>query len=280
MLRLLYITNDEKIALIAEKAGVDWIFIDLEIKGKEQRQQGRNTVISAHTIDDIKKIKKVLSTSKIMVRINPIGDWSKDEIIDVIEAGADIIMLPYFKTSVEVKEFLKFINRRVKTCLLVETMDAVDKIDEISTFDGIDYIHIGLNDIHIERKTDFMFEFLADGYVDNLVIKIKKYNIPFGFGGVAYMESDLLPLAKDIIAEHYRIGSSGVILARSFIDSSNIKNYTEFESEFISKVQALRKVERQLKNQTSIFFEQNKEIVKHDTYKVRDIIRENKKGNC
>jgi len=37
-LKLMYITNDAEIAKIAENAGVDWIFVDLEINGKEERQ--------------------------------------------------------------------------------------------------------------------------------------------------------------------------------------------------------------------------------------------------
>ena len=272
MLRLLYITNNKEIAKIAQKAGVDWIFVDLEIKGKKDRQKNRNTVISAHTIEDVKNIKEVIDKSKLLVRINPIGEWSKKEIDDVIEIGADIIMLPYFKTKKEVEKFISFVDKRAKTCLLVETIGAVENIYEILEVDGIDYIHIGLNDIHIQRKTDFMFEFLADGYIDILAEKIKKKNIPFGFGGVAYMKSDLLPLAKDIIAEHYRVGSTGVILSRSFIQYNN-QNLKEFENEFITKVKELRELEKELQNKDKSFFEKNKEIVKKDIYKVRDIIR-------
>jgi len=275
-MRLLFITNTPKIASIADKAGVDWIFIDLEVNGKQERQSGRNTVISSHSIEDIKKVKDVIQNSKVMVRINPLGEWSKKEIDDVVNAGAEIIMLPYFKTADEVEQFIKLVDKRVKTCLLVETIEAVKKIDDILDIKGIDYIHIGLNDIHIQRKTDFMFEFLADGYIDELANKIKVKNILFGFGGVAHMQSDLLPLAKDIIAEHYRLGSTGVILARSFIDTSNINDYNLLEKEFIGKVKELRDIEKFLLNKDNIFFAMNKNIVKKDTYKVRDIIRKNK----
>ena len=38
-LKLMYITNDETIAKIAEKHGVDRIWIDLETLGKEERQK-------------------------------------------------------------------------------------------------------------------------------------------------------------------------------------------------------------------------------------------------
>ena len=40
MLKLMYITNDPRTALIAEQAGVDRIFVDLETVGKQQRQGG------------------------------------------------------------------------------------------------------------------------------------------------------------------------------------------------------------------------------------------------
>jgi hypothetical protein len=272
-MRLMYITNDPKIGKIAESAGVDWIFVDLEYIGKEKRQANRNTVISAHTIEDIKNMRAAISKSELLVRINPLGEYSKEEIENVINAGADIVMLPFFKTKEEVKTFLKYVNGRVKTCLLVETMSAVEIIDEILELKGIDFIHIGLNDIHIERQTNFMFEFLADGYIDILAEKIKKKEIPFGFGGVAHMDSDLLPLAKDIILEHYRLGSSGVILSRSFIQYSPDIDIKDFEKEFINRVRKLRNIEKNLPKKDEDFFRKNKEIVIQDIYKVRDMLR-------
>ena len=43
-LKLMYITNNADVALIAEKYGVDRIWVDLESLGKEERQQGMNSV--------------------------------------------------------------------------------------------------------------------------------------------------------------------------------------------------------------------------------------------
>ena len=79
-LKLMYITNDENIAKIAEESGVDWIFIDLEINGKEERQGYLDTVISHHKIEDVKMIKNVLRKSELLVRINPIYEDSQEEI--------------------------------------------------------------------------------------------------------------------------------------------------------------------------------------------------------
>ena len=54
-LKLMYITNNPAIAEIAECAGVDRIFIDMEYIGKDERQAGLDTVKSHHTINDVKR---------------------------------------------------------------------------------------------------------------------------------------------------------------------------------------------------------------------------------
>ena len=59
MLKLMYITNNPEIARIAEDAGVDRIFVDLEHIGKTDRQGGMDTVQSHHTIEDVKEIRNV-----------------------------------------------------------------------------------------------------------------------------------------------------------------------------------------------------------------------------
>ena len=128
LLKLIYITNIPSVALIAEKTGVNRIMVDLETLGKEERQKNMNTVKSHHAVDDVRIISKILSTSEMLVRINPWNDASIDEIEAVISAGADIIMLPMWKSITEVKAFLEAINGRVHTILLLETKEAVEII--------------------------------------------------------------------------------------------------------------------------------------------------------
>lgn len=97
-LKLMYITNNPEIAVIAEDAGVDRIFIDMEFIGKDARQGGLDTVQNHHTIQDIKNIKEVVHQAEIVVRINPIHEGylgymdSKEEIDAAIDAGADILI--------------------------------------------------------------------------------------------------------------------------------------------------------------------------------------------
>jgi len=256
-LKLMYITNDVQIAKIAEKAGVDWIFVDLEINGKEKRQGHLDTVISKHKISDVKKIKSVLEKSKLLVRVNPIFDGSKDEIDSVIEYGADIVMLPFFKTKEEVGKFIDYVNNRAKAMLLLETPEAVHNLNSILNQRGIDYIHIGLNDLHLGYKMRFMFELLSEGIVEMLCQKIKQKSIPYGFGGVARLGSGLLP-AENILAEHYRLGSSMVILSRSFCNIKEPCDLDIISRTFTEGIADIRKYEAELSTKSEEFFRQNK----------------------
>lgn len=246
-MKLMYITNNTDVATIADKYGVDWIVVDLEYMGKKERQAGLDTVLSRHQISDIPKVKNVLVNSKLLVRVNPIHLNSKQEIDDVIDAGAEIVMLPYFKTVEEVDHFIYLVDNRAEVLLLLETPEAVELIDEILEVEGIDYIHVGLNDLHIGYKMTFMFELLADGTVERIANKVVAKKIVFGFGGIARIGDGLLP-AENILAEHFRLNSKMVILSRSFCNTDAIKNLEEIEEKFISGVASIRIYEQLLKN--------------------------------
>lgn len=264
-LKLMYITDQPEIAQIAESAGVDRIFVDLEYIGKSDRQGGLDTVQSHHTIDDVKKIKNSINSADLLVRVNPIHDAtdeycsSKDEIDQVIDNGADILMLPYFKNECDVEKFVRMVNGRAKTIPLVETPEAVDSIDKILKMDGIDEIFIGLNDLSLGYNKKFMFELLSDGTVEYLCQKFKKRNIPYGFGGIASLGKGLLP-SEYIIKEHYRLGSTCSILSRSFCNISHIKHMGVISSTFVNGIREIREFEKECDKHMR-FFTDNKKLV-------------------
>lgn len=266
MLKLMYITNNPVVARIAEDAGVDWIFVDMEFIGKDSRQGGLDTVKNHHTVADVNNIKKAISKSKVLVRVNPIHGAlpsypsSKDEIDAVIEAGADILMLPFFKTVEEVKTFISLIDGRAKALLLLETVEATSLIEEILEVPGIDMIHIGLNDLHLEKGMKFMFQLLADGTVDKLAERIKARGIPFGFGGLARLNTGILP-GEMVLKEHYRLGSSMVIVSRSFCNTDVIRDIDEVDRVFHRGISEIRELEIVVQNETEEFFKKNHELV-------------------
>lgn len=120
MLKLMYITNSPEIASIAQSAGADRIFIDMEYIGKEERQKGMDTVKNHHTVSDVKAVRKVLDRSQLLVRVNPIHENSEQEINTVINAGADIVMLPMWKSAGEVEKFADIVGDRAKKCCFLK----------------------------------------------------------------------------------------------------------------------------------------------------------------
>ncbi len=264
-LKLMYITNKPQIAQIAESAGVDRIFVDLEYIGKSERQGNMDTVQSHHTAEDVKIIADAITTAELLVRINPIhnatADYtsSKEEIDAVIKNGAKILMLPYFKTLQEVKEFLKMVDGRVKTMLLIETPEAVEIIDEILMLDGIDYIHIGINDLSLGYGKRFMFELLSDGTVERLCTKFSEKGILYGFGGIASLGKGMVP-AEMIIKEHYRLGSTCAILSRSFCNVDKIDHMGVISSTFVNGIRELREFEAECQAHIGYFINNKREL--------------------
>lgn len=280
-LKMMYITNDPAVARIAERSGVDRIFVDLEFIGKALRQGGMDTVQSHHTADDVRAIRAAVTRAEVLVRVNPIHEALPDygdsqwEIDAVIDAGADVLMLPYFKTVSEVETFLRLVRGRAATMLLVETPEAVDAIDEILALEGIDEIHIGLNDLSLGYGMCFMFELLADGTVERLCRKFREKGVKYGFGGIASLGKGMLP-AERVIREHYRLGSTCVILSRSFCNTSLITDYAEIEAIFRTGMAEIRALEAECRTHApdDLYFRENRAAVEKSVAEICRAIEE------
>jgi hypothetical protein len=258
----MYVTNSPTVALIAEKNGVDRIMVDLETLGKEERQRNMNTVKSNHTVEDIGIISNVIKSSELLVRVNPWNENSADEIEAVISAGADRIMLPMWKTTADVDAFLKAVNGRVGTTLLLETKEAAEIVDEVLDHPLLDEIHIGLNDLHLSYNLTFMFELLTNGVVENLCCKFKAKGIPYGFGGIAQIGEGTLPASR-IVMEHYRLGSTMTILSRSFCNAEELKDISSIEETFYKGMASLRAFEKSLFDKTESEYIENAKAIKN-----------------
>jgi hypothetical protein len=143
--------------------------------------------------------------------------------------------------------------------LLVETPEAVSIIDEILNVDGVDEIHIGLNDLSLGYNKKFMFELLTDGTVEKLCNKFKSKKIPYGFGGIAALGKGTLPSEK-VIAEHYRLGSTCAILSRSFCNTSLITNLDEIQNVFCVELKAIRNWEEKCQSGNVDFIKNRKDV--------------------
>ena len=115
----MYITNRPEVASVAEKNGVDRIFVDMEYIGKSLRQGGMDTVQSHHTVQDAAAVRAALARAELLVRCNPVHKATSEyagtqkEIDAVVQSGADVIMLPFFQTAEQVQTFIKAVDGRV-----------------------------------------------------------------------------------------------------------------------------------------------------------------------
>ena len=214
-LKLMILAADPQSAIDAQNAGVDRVFYDLEYIGKESRQHGRNTVKSMNSIDDIPAVRKVLDNTELLVRTNPIHAYTKMEVDKAIEYGADVLMLPMVMDQHDVEQYVSYVNGRCKVCIMIETAAAMARLDKILAVPGVDELFIGLNDLHISMGLTFMFEFLSNGLLEYIADKCNKAGMPFGFGGIARIGEGDLP-SDNILGEHVRLGSTSVILSRTF----------------------------------------------------------------
>ena len=215
MLSLLQITNNPDLAQRCDALGGFRLFVDLERHGKAERQAGRNTFISNHQVSDVGRIKAVLRQSRLMVRLNPVAGGGLDEVDGVLAQGADILMLPMFTQAAELAAFCARVAGRVPVVALLETRQALETLAQWIATPGLHEVYVGLNDLHLSLGCRFMFEPLAQGLLDPVAQAARQHGLGFGFGGIARLEEGLLP-GRVVLAEHLRLGSSAVILSRTF----------------------------------------------------------------
>ena len=139
----------------------------------------------------------------------------------------------------------------------METVEAANLVDDILEVPGVDMIHLGLNDMHLELGMKFMFELLADGSVEKLGNKIKAKGIPFGFGGIATLDGGALP-GSMVLKEHLRLGSSMVIVSRSFCNTDVVTDINEVKRIFDSGISGLRNLEKEVSRKDVVYLEENR----------------------
>jgi hypothetical protein len=253
-MKFIFITNLPDMANYAFVNGAERIMVDLEVNGKVERQKCRNTLISNHSFGDLEKIKEKNSKIQLVCRINPFFDGTKSEVENAISRGADYIMLPMFRSNSEVEMVYHIIRGRAKLILLFETPQSIIRVHEIAAARHFDEAHIGLNDLSLAFGIDFMFELLGSGIIDFIADSFNTFNVPFGLGGIAkYGEG--IARSELVMSEHVRLGSSSVILSRSFHE------YSGSLGEMINKIDFKKEIDL-LKQCEANFIQDNKSHVR------------------
>lgn len=224
------ITNNSDTARKFWDSEIDYVFIDLEQFGKLERQPG-DTVKNNHQLIDLEKIANLKDRGKILLRTDPINSpLFTTQLSYANNLGVDMVMLPYFNSLDNVKEFDTLLNNEIEANLLIETRDALLITPQI-----VDYInrsarqnwriHFGLNDLSLSLGLENLFEVLFKGYLSEAVTVLNANGVSFGIGGIGLLNGEYEVSAKTILDYHIKYGSTSVILSRAFFDTeSSYKN--------------------------------------------------------
>lgn len=245
-----FTNNHLYIKALDQCENLDTIFIDLEILGKEKRQAGTNSLISKHTLEDIKICSSILNNSFMGVRINPLNKNSKIEIEECIANGAEVLMLPMFYSVEEVNDILRIINSRCQLDLLFETPKALENIKKFP-FQSIRYSHFGLNDLSIALKKKHIFDMFFTNILNDSTEYLRTINHKFGIGGVGAIGSK--PFSpKLIFTMHKILSSKRCILSRSFLSKITNTDQCSANKSCIKNTKDLIKLWYDLQNLSSL----------------------------
>jgi hypothetical protein len=214
-------TDDPELARRADAAGVDRIGVDLERLGKRERQGGRGTWISGHRIESLERVAGVLEDARPFARIDPPHDGTAAQVEEVIARGARVVMLPMVADRAEAEAFTAAVGGRAHTVLLVERREAVDRIEELAHAEGVDEIHLGLNDLALSLGLANRWQALAGDLARRVGAAVRASGRRFGLGGIGSPGSDHLPIPAELVyAELALTGATATLLSRSFMGGS------------------------------------------------------------
>jgi len=233
-MKYLFLTDAADVAAYVEQGGVARVFIDLEQLGKVERQGGQDTVISQHSRENILSVKNALKSAECLVRTNPLHPGTRSEVDYCIDAGADILMLPMFRSAKELTHYCQLVDGRVPVVPLMETKNALAEIESIVDVPGVSEVHFGLNDLKIDLGLSFLFQVVAQGALDHAAEVCGAAQMAFGIGGVGRIGHGMIP-GDYVLGEYLRLGAQATILSRAFHerarDLADLKSKVDFPTE-------------------------------------------------
>ncbi|MCX7364128.1 MAG: aldolase/citrate lyase family protein [Alphaproteobacteria bacterium] len=219
--RLTLITDDAGLAAEADSAGIDRIGVDLEHLGKAERQAGHDTRLSGHSWDDLRRVGATITRAELFVRLNPVNPASGEEVETALAHGAEVLMLPQFKTPREVATFVGLVRGRAQVMLLMETAAALTRIRHVLAVPGIDEVMFGLNDLRLALGVVNHFEVLASPLIDAVAAEVRRKGLPLGIGGVGRVDDSAMPVPANLVhAQYPRLDATGAWVARSFFNGA------------------------------------------------------------
>lgn len=211
LILLLFECDSAKVAAALD-AGIRHFIVDWEWREKYDRQVSADTEINCQTVADLATVARTPG-AQVWCRINRFGAWTRHEVDQAIDAGAQLLLLPMVETATQVGEFLDYVGGRCQAGILVETRAGFRDAKKLACF-PLDAVYVGLNDLMISLGRKTIFDALAEGIVDSIR---DCFDTPlFGFGGVTVVDGGAPLPCRVFLQEMARLRCNLSFLRRSF----------------------------------------------------------------
>jgi HpcH/HpaI aldolase/citrate lyase family len=201
---------------------VQRIGVDLERVGKAKRQRGLGTWVSTHRLRQVQSVREALTSARLFARVNPWSERSPREIETLLDLGVQVLMLPMFEGPDAVEQFSSAVSGRAEIVPLVETCSAARRVDEILAIDGVDEIHVGINDLALSLGVRNRFEVLCGAEIEWISDRAREAGVRLGIGALGRVRDTSVPIPSDLIyARLVELGAGAALIARTFAPAAD-----------------------------------------------------------
>jgi len=211
-LELILFESSAQGARRSQSFGITKFMLDWEQFGKTERQSDFDTEIKPVGVVELASVAAVPG-ALAWCRINSYSPNTQKEIELAIDAGTHGVFLPMVTHPQQVEHFLRLLDGRCASGILIETEAALTCAKDIAML-PLERIYFGLNDFAISRRERCIFLALLDGSLERA--REAFVGKSFGFGGVTAIDSGHpIPCAR-LIEEMARLDCQFSFLRRSF----------------------------------------------------------------
>jgi len=179
------LVRDVEIARIAQLAGFDTLYVDLE-HGALSFDEAGSICRAARAIGIAPSIRIPLSTP--------------EHAAHAFEAGALGVIAPHIESAEQARAVVAASGGAAMTVVQVESAGALDRMEEIVAVDGVDLVLIGTNDLLAERGVagDYDHPLVHEAYA-RAIIACRARRKHVGVGG--------LSTRPDLISQFVKLGA-------------------------------------------------------------------------
>jgi hypothetical protein len=147
------------------------------------------------------------------------------------------------RTVSEVEHFIRHVDNRCNTGILIETKESVQIVEDLACL-PLHATYIGLNDLSISMKTNHIFAAILDGTVESVAEVLNRRQRPFGWAGATMIDAGNPIPCWLLLTELSRLGTSFTFLRRSFRRDS-------IGRDLVLEVGLIRKLWHRLRNRSA-----------------------------